>query len=495
MKKITKPFYPIIYVRGYAMTQGEISDTVASPYMGFNLGATKIRQNWEGKVSRQIFESPLIRLMKEYQYEDTYLYGTEKTGPIPAKSIFIYRYYEEGDKDLGTGHVPSVLEAAIGLGKLINQIREQVCDDDVDLQAAFKVYLVAHSMGGLVCRCFLQNSNADPLGVKTLVDKVFTYATPHNGIEMTNINVPNFLSLWDINNFNRENIADYLELDDHPKKVDSLNRKFDPDRFFCLVGTNNKDYNVAKGLSRKLVGEMSDGLVRIENATVAGAPRAFVYRSHSGHYGIVNSEEGYQNLVRFLFGDVRVDGYIEVENIPLPPSVQKEYKRGKKIRASYYFESTVAPRGAATYKLTERRKETFSAVLRKFDEMIHPDRANLAKPRWPVLFSTYLDTHRIAHGKWLVFSLNVAVSATDYIVDGILWNKRKIPSETLFQKPIVIRAKLANDKWQLKYKFTDDGWGENPGKVMEQDEQGLYVPLSSGKGFKGKLRLKARHWA
>ena len=37
MEKIKHPYYPIIYVRGYAMTQGEIDDTSATPYMGFNL--------------------------------------------------------------------------------------------------------------------------------------------------------------------------------------------------------------------------------------------------------------------------------------------------------------------------------------------------------------------------------------------------------------------------------------------------------------------------
>ena len=36
--------YPIIYVRGYAMTQSEIEDTVADPYMGFNVGSCKVRQ-------------------------------------------------------------------------------------------------------------------------------------------------------------------------------------------------------------------------------------------------------------------------------------------------------------------------------------------------------------------------------------------------------------------------------------------------------------------
>lgn len=61
-----QPFYPIIYVRGYAMRQSDIANTVATPYMGFNEGTTKIRQSWDRKVKRHIFESPLIRLMKEY---------------------------------------------------------------------------------------------------------------------------------------------------------------------------------------------------------------------------------------------------------------------------------------------------------------------------------------------------------------------------------------------------------------------------------------------
>ena len=32
------PYHPIIYVRGYAGTQSAIENTVATPYMGFNLG-------------------------------------------------------------------------------------------------------------------------------------------------------------------------------------------------------------------------------------------------------------------------------------------------------------------------------------------------------------------------------------------------------------------------------------------------------------------------
>ncbi len=35
------PYHPIIYVRGFAATQGEIEETVADPYMGFNIGSTR----------------------------------------------------------------------------------------------------------------------------------------------------------------------------------------------------------------------------------------------------------------------------------------------------------------------------------------------------------------------------------------------------------------------------------------------------------------------
>lgn len=90
---IEPPFYPIIYVRGYAGTQGEVEDTVATPFMGFNLGSTKIRQRYTGEMLAHVFESPLIRLMKDYQYVDAYHHGQLlPKGPIPSRSIWIFRY-------------------------------------------------------------------------------------------------------------------------------------------------------------------------------------------------------------------------------------------------------------------------------------------------------------------------------------------------------------------------------------------------------------------
>jgi len=59
-----------------------------------------------------------------------------------------------------------------------------------------------------------------------------------------------------------------------------------------------------------VVGPQSDGLVQIDNAYVRGAHRAYIHRSHSGRYGMVDSEEGYQNLQRFLFGDFKITAFL-----------------------------------------------------------------------------------------------------------------------------------------------------------------------------------------
>lgn len=489
MDSLAAPYFPIIYVRGYAMTASEIAATVATPYMGFNLGSTKLRQAWDGTVRRHLFESPLVRLMKDYGYRDTYTDGSEIDGTLPARSVVIYRYYETADTDLGDGKVLSIVEAAQGLKTLIHKMRDQVCGTDAERLRAFRVYLVAHSMGGLVCRSFLQNDKISSSADRAMVEKVFTYATPHNGIEMAAFNVPAVLGLWDMNNFNRKTMAGYLGLKGTPERVDTLDDKFDPQQFFCFVGTNHRDYEAALGVSRKLAGEMSDGLVKIENATVSGAPRAFAYRSHSGVYGVVNSEEGYQNLVRFLFGDVRVDGTLEVSALPLPASVQKAKDKGRQILASYYFEATVAPRGANDFKLTERRRDTFSAILRSFDELLRLDNVGRDTPRSPVLFSAFLDTSKITSGRTLVFSVELTVSTTGYTIDNKLWLDGHVEGEYLFRDTLVIRATQSGDSWNLRYLFADERSSEALGTLAAQEGGAWVIPVSSQKGFKGQLRL------
>ncbi|MBP3192765.1 lipase family alpha/beta hydrolase [Natronogracilivirga saccharolytica] len=504
MKKIKPPFYPIIYIRGFAMTQSAVEETVATPYMGFNLGSTKIRQEWDGEVKRHIFESPLIRLMKDFGYVDNYSDGLETEGDIPAKSIIIHRYYEQADSDIGSGDgVPSIEEAAGSLSELILKTRDQVCGDDSDAKSAFRVYLVAHSMGGLIARCLLQNDKIGSKEAKSLVDKVFTYGTPHNGIEIRGVNVPRFLGGWDINNFNRRRIAEYLQLSgslgssngdtarpwrvpgDESNRVDTLDGKFPESRFFCHVGTNHEDYN----LSRYAVGPMSDGLVLIKNASIQGAPRTYTHHSHSGHYGLVNSEEGYQNLTRFLFGDVRVTGRMLVRDLPLPPSVRKAHEDGREIRASYLFECTVMTRGAR-FRLSDRRIDNNSAVFRKFEEMFPDNGASGSKKlRMPVLFSVFLDRKKIESGKTLVFTIDLAVKTTDYRISGNLFTRQRIPEENLFREKVTLKAVQDKGQWRLRYILTDEQWGENKGRSVTFEDGRFLIPLSSRKGFKSDLEV------
>lgn len=485
-----KPFYPIIYIRGYAMTQSAIEETVATPYMGFNLGSTKTRQEWDGEVKRHFFESPLIRLMKDYGYVDNYTNGEVNEDRIPAKSVIIHRYYEQADRDIGTGDgTPSIETAAQALSDIILKTRDQVCGDDEEMRKEFRVYLVAHSMGGLIARCFLQNDETGPDEARRLVDKVFTYGTPHNGIEIRGANVPRFLGGWDMNNFNRKRMAKYLKLRDH-SSVNSLDGKFPESRFFCHVGSNHEDYN----LSRLAVGPMSDGLVLIKNASVRGAPRVYTNHSHSGHYGLVNSEEGYQNLVRFLFGDQLAEGMIEVEHLPLPPTVKKAFDEGDQIRASYLFEATVMTRGG-NFRLSDRRTENESAIFYTFDEMFPKDSNSAQKKKAPQLFSVFLDTSKIEAGQTMVFTADVAVRSTEYRIGGRLFRRQRIPEENLFRDKITLRATRSSKggDFTLRYNLTDEEWGEKRGHDCKHDDKGVYIPISSKKGFKAKLRIIFSH--
>lgn len=493
-------FHPIIYVRGYAGTESEVEETVATPYMGFNLGATKVRQRWNGDIVRHVFESPLVRLMKDFGYEDVYSHGDVITEdrPMRRRSVVIYRYYDQVSEDLGTGERPDIEVYAEGLHALIERVRGQVVMSGEATDEDFKVFLVAHSMGGLICRTFLQNEDLGPAANRACVDKVFTYATPHNGIDLKVIgNLPGFFTRNNQNNFNRKHMREYMKIGGGGERADSLDGKFDPDRFFSLVGTNAKDYTVASGWSSRVVGPVSDGLVRIDNAAVRGTPRAFVYRSHSGHYGIVNSEEGYQNLTRFLFGDVRVDGKLVIRALTLPTRVEKARKEEKEVRASYHFETVVRPRGAR-YDLHRRLVNENSAIFRSYDE--------LQAGRHPRLFSIYLAArNRSVKGKGsLVFAIDLAVKVPEYEINRKWRRDLHIEGSDLFRKTLIVAAfppSAQDEPWKVKYGFNVTASNPTPrvAERVESDADGLkfLIPIrSTGRpGIDATLELSARGWS
>ena len=521
------PYHPIIYVRGFAATQGEIEETVADPYMGFNIGATKARVAWTGEVRRFYFESPLVRLMSDHKYEDVFVDGDDLVAaehtehPVPYRCIVIYRYYDEASKDFGDGKTPPIEHFARGLNELILRLRERVCANKKNNVASedFRVHLVAHSMGGLVCRAFLQNPKLGSAEARAAVDKLFTYATPHNGIDMRIVrNIPGWLSFGDVNNFNRDRMADYLAV---PKGDDvSVVKNFPPERVFNLVGTNARDYTVARGIASWAVGDASDGLVRIENATTHGpgpdgtdvtSPRAFVHRSHSGHYGIVNSEEGYQNLTRFLFGGLRVDGILDVDDITLPVEVRKAFDEKKKVRASYQFEVAASVRGCQ-WQMTRREARENSAIFRTYDQLFPGEAGTNRSPdrkQSPHLFSVFLDPNKsVKTSKSVSFAFDLKVLVPDYVVDGMLFMKRHFEGGFIYRELILVEAlpdETAPGGWRIKYGYQE----MNPGKPGIQAETRLLtsgnattglafdIPIEqkTRPGLLGKLRIEARPWS
>ncbi len=526
------PFFPIIYVRGYAMTVGERDETAADPFCGFNLGSTAYRATPDKNAppKKFIFESPVLRLGSDHGYRDIYENGLDILDPdwappvahdgtqepgIGARSIVVYRYYDEGSRLHGSGKAESVEHYARGLSELIGRVRDLVCARPANevKPKDFRCYLVAHSMGGLVVRAFLQNPELGDKDLRKSVDKVFTYGTPHNGIDTLGFNVPKWLTINDIDNFNRERIAEYLGVKDHPAhtkggRVDLLPpATFPASRFFCMVGTNRSDYEVALGLSRTFAGHGSDGLVRIENATVWGANAkgdavepaacAYAYRAHSGVYGIVNSEEGYQNLTRFLFGDVRVDVWLDIDEVTLPTPLQ-----GKKdIQALYQIEFLASPRGKRWY-LTRRVAEEDSPACRTHQELTDP----AAKDRRSVYLSTVFLANNARVNRErpsLAYAMTLNVRTPDYQQVKSFWPDQHYEGNHLFRDTAVIELvppKVAGETWQ----FTATWQGQPEAtaraelsfKQLKQGKVQVLVPFENAKapGIKGKVRLIVSGW-
>ena len=62
----------------------------------------------------------------------------------------------------GAGKQVAMEDFGRGLSDLIIKLRDRICVDDAD-KTSFKVYLVGHSMGGLVIRCFCRTTKSEIL--------------------------------------------------------------------------------------------------------------------------------------------------------------------------------------------------------------------------------------------------------------------------------------------------------------------------------------------
>ncbi|MES2696619.1 MAG: alpha/beta hydrolase [Verrucomicrobiota bacterium] len=360
-KKRNPAHLPIVYLRGYAATQGEINSTVDDPFYGFNIGSTHVRVGARGDPVQYFFESPLVRLISDYGYRDVYQ-GEKQSLPHdvsdPLKTIWIFRYYDATSDTFQ--HKPrrwTIEESAGELRTLIAEIKKQT--------GAPRVHLVAHSMGGLVCRSLIQKIYPEnDEHANDHIARFFTFGTPHGGIQFrAGLGwaewLRDALGAMNSDDFGRDRMYAYLapgvrpgtDAPDHFLQHQIPPSSFNLDNVFSMIGTNAPDYDAAAGLSRKGVGPQSDGLVQIGAAYVKGSHRAYVHRSHSGRYGIVNSEEAFQNLERFLFGNIQAE--IQLDGLGALPSPQVE---------SLQLDVRISVRGLPVF-MNEQTRDRFCPIV------------------------------------------------------------------------------------------------------------------------------------
>jgi pimeloyl-ACP methyl ester carboxylesterase len=466
---IKPPFYPIVYVRGYAMTENEREETFHDTYYGF--AATSVEKRDAPPpdyLKADMFEGQLIRLMKlkDYAYFDATNEGLSDCSD-PSRSVWVCRFYDE---DVFKNRVRSIEEHAEDLRRIILEtIPSRLKECGLSLgnkNADYKVILIAHSMGGLVCRTLIQNLlPARKIDPKSVIHRLVTLGTPHRGIDLGRI--PDFMERFvlrkmnpfNANIFEEKRMLEYLKLgkgyEPHSLGDPASPYAFPPKRCLSVIGSDHESY----GVVQHATGNFSDGLVKQDRAyVVSGKPDkngkysfeqkgfwANVHRSHSGRRGIVNSYESFENIHRFLFGNIRADITFEVESIATPVEPKTEY--------FYDLEFSISIRGLPVY--LHRREQ------RPCENAIRYSRGDLEKKR--VLLHTLFMNSALKSTKtdYSHFKLEFRVRELG-VKKGMLWDK-EYPEKTIYFEDLEIRvgdfdADLPGEEVQYRWLSDGEGW-------------------------------------
>lgn len=469
--------YPIVYVRGFAPTGGSREDAFYDTYYGYAQSAVERRDAPPPRYLEPIvFEGQLIRLLKEYGYVDAAngglalaLGNPASTSQNPTRSLWISRFY---DRDVLSGQVRDIEEHAEDLRRLVCEtIPEQLQRLEgvrVDLgkdNRDYKVILIAHSMGGLVCRCLIQNLlPARRQAPKRWIHRLVTIGTPHGGIELSA--VPDFLEELAVGKgnalggaiFKEARMRQYLRLDKKGPDgelpdLKSLNGRFPEGRCLCVIGSDHVSY----GAARVVTGAVSDGLVKQGRAYIKGAYWANVHRAHSGRRGLVNSFETYENVRRFLFGDTRVRLWLEGVDLKtaLPPENVEEF---------YDVEFSLSVRGTGVF--LHQRKQNPCENAQRFGRGAFPLQS-------VHLHTGFLDTRLRARGDPFSHFLLAFRVAQHRVREGFLFD-HQYPERTIYSESIEVRVDLADGTRAaaVQYRWLSD--------TADPDDAGSWLPASLG---------------
>ena len=506
--KIDPPYYPIVYVRGYAMTHGEREDTFRDAYYGFSATSVEKRDAPPPHYYRaDIFEGQFIRLMKmkDYGYADAVNRGLEVFHDNPSRSVWICRFYDE---DYIKEEVRDITVHAGELKKLVCEtIPARLKECGVDLgenDEDYRVTLIAHSMGGLVCRTFIQNllpaAKEDP---KRWVHRLVTIGSPHRGIDLGAVPdvvesfITSRLNPFNAGIFREERMRDYLNLKRKSNKkyvydIHSLGPAkgkyaFPVKRCLCLIGSDNVAYSAVKHVT----GDHSDGLVKQSHAYVVGGPKpgdgkwypqdqvcyyANVHRAHSGYRGIVNSYESYENIQRFLFGNVRAEAWLEGLKI----STKKERK------SDYFYDIEFLATIKGTGIFLHRREQDPCENAMRF--------ARGKIPKRLYLYTGFLNSSlKMDDDDFVHFMVTLRINERR-IEKKFLWDT-KYPVRPIYAETLEIRigdADPAKPGNEVHYRWLS---GSEQWKEVERGSKNEYkFDLREADAVSGRLIIEAGPW-
>ncbi len=331
----TRDELPIILIRGFGGLG--VADERKQTYYGFNDGTVYPQRQGEN----YIYEGLILRMMKSrWRYQDAtnIINYYDKDQPVraidkalaklpkefffgnkivvdpalalalqdnlePMRTLWVFRYYDLDDRTFP--------QYGVALKRLIEMVRTLTAMKTGGDRP--KVNIIAHSMGGLIVREALQVAYK-PGEAAEAVNKIVTLGTPHKGIAFQRLKslkwLPFLEAAPEIEKFNPESQADPK----NPAGYKNLAKAFPLDRLLCVVGTNYRAFSVAPAtfLNRlfAIEGEFglnynrSDGLVKIDSASVPGAPIAYVYKCHGGEDSLITSREAFEIAIRFFHGDI-----------------------------------------------------------------------------------------------------------------------------------------------------------------------------------------------
>lgn len=487
---IRPPYYPIVYVRGFAVSAaGDMENTVHDAYYGFAATAVQLRQGPPPDYFvADIFEGQLIRFMKEaHSYVDATNRGLDLAvaSPVldPTRSIWISRFY---DADVYQGRVRNIAQHAEDLRTLVcRTIPAQLKACGADLgpdDRDYRVILIAHSMGGLICRTLIQktlpDAGQDP---QRWVHRLVTMGTPHGGIELSAVpnTIKNLLGSifnpFDVNMFNEPTMRTYLGLapgDD----VRSLGGHFPPKRCFCIIGSNYQAYT----LVQHVTGSFSDGLVKQDRAYIKGAYYANVHRAHSGHEGIVNSQESYENIRRFLFGDTKVD--IVLVN-PQAPAVQEG-----NATVFHDLEFRLSVRGSGVYLHRREQDPCENAMRYQLGTM----------PSEVPLHTAFLDsTLRDPGQPYSRFAISLRVVEHRATPGFLGLFDREYPARPIYSETVEIRlgdGPPGSPRPTVEYRWLSDTADWTGVELIDGCFDIPLRALTANDAFRGVLRLRPTRW-